>query len=129
MVTGCSGAGKSTLARQIGAALDIPVTHLDRLYWRPGWVPAPPAEFRAAVAEAASTDSWVIDGNYSKTFDLRLPFADTVVLLDASRYTCLFRAVRRQLANGAKRRRQPDACRRSTPSWSSGSGSGRPGDR
>ncbi|MER6760324.1 MULTISPECIES: P-loop NTPase family protein [Amycolatopsis] len=97
MVTGCSGAGKSTLARQIGAALDIPVTHLDRLYWRPGWVAAPPEEFRAAVAEAAGTDSWVIDGNYSKTFDLRLPFADTVVLLDASRYTCLHRVVRRQV--------------------------------
>ena len=95
MVTGCSGAGKSTLARNIGAALGLPVTHLDRLYWRPGWVPAPDEEFRAAVAGAASADSWVIDGNYSKTFDLRLPFADTVVFLDPSRYVCLYRAVRR----------------------------------
>jgi len=95
LVTGCSGAGKSTLARAIGAALDLPVTHLDRLYWHPGWVPAPPEEFRAAVAEAARTDSWVIDGNYSKTFDLRLPLADTVVFLDPNRYVCLYRAVRR----------------------------------
>ncbi|WP_020663825.1 hypothetical protein [Amycolatopsis benzoatilytica] len=95
LVTGCSGAGKSTLARAIGAALDLPVTHLDRLYWRPGWVPNSDEDFRTAVAKAASADNWVIDGNYSKTFDLRLPFADTVVFLDPSRYVCLYRAVRR----------------------------------
>ncbi|WP_229907829.1 hypothetical protein [Amycolatopsis oliviviridis] len=48
MVVGCSGAGKSTFSRRLGAALDLPVTHLDRLYWRPGWTPAPDAEFHVA---------------------------------------------------------------------------------
>jgi adenylate kinase family enzyme len=107
MVLGCSGSGKTTLARRIGTALDLPVTHLDRLYWRPGWVPAPADEFRAAVAEAASTDSWVIDGNYRSTFDLRLPIADTVVLLDASRYVCLYRVVRRQLRERGQETQAP----------------------
>ncbi|MBB4687365.1 P-loop NTPase family protein [Amycolatopsis jiangsuensis] len=97
VILGNSGSGKSTLARRIGAALDIPVTHLDALYWRPGWVRAQLEDFRAAVATAASTDSWVIDGNYSATMDLRLPLADTVVFLDVSRSVSLYRVFRRQL--------------------------------
>ncbi|WP_326567260.1 DNA topology modulation protein FlaR [Amycolatopsis rhabdoformis] len=97
LVLGPSGSGKSTLARRLGAALDVPVTHLDHLYWRPGWVPAPPDEFRAAVATAAATEGWVIEGNYSSTFDLRLPLADTVVFLDVSRTTSLRRVLARHL--------------------------------
>jgi adenylate kinase family enzyme len=36
-VIGSPGAGKSTLARELGAALGLPVYHLDRLLWRPHW--------------------------------------------------------------------------------------------
>lgn len=97
VILGNSGSGKSTLARRIGSALDLPVTHLDELYWRPGWVPAPPEEFRADVAAAAGTKSWVIEGNYSRTLDLRLPFADTVLFLDVPRPVCLRRVLMRQL--------------------------------
>ncbi|GAA3533940.1 DNA topology modulation protein [Amycolatopsis ultiminotia] len=96
-IFGNSGSGKSTLARRIGAVLDLPVTHLDQLYWRPGWVPAPPDEFRSAVAAAARTPSWVIDGNYSRTMDLRLPLADTVLFLDAPRRVSLYRVLARQV--------------------------------
>ncbi|MGW4482491.1 DNA topology modulation protein FlaR [Amycolatopsis sp. NPDC004368] len=77
--------------------MGVPVTHLDCLYWRPGWVPAPAPEFRAAVSAAVATDGWVIDGNYSSTLDLRLPLADTVVYLDVPRTTSLRRVVLRHL--------------------------------
>ncbi|MEW2501773.1 DNA topology modulation protein FlaR [Amycolatopsis sp. NPDC047767] len=97
LVLGPSGSGKSTLARRLGAVLDVPVTHLDQLYWRPGWVPAPPEEFRAAQAAAVARDGWVIDGNYSSGFDLRLPLADTVVFLDVPRTTSLRRVLLRHL--------------------------------
>lgn len=32
-IIGCGGSGKSYLARQLGAALELPVTHLDALYY------------------------------------------------------------------------------------------------
>jgi len=38
MIIGCAGAGKSTLARKLGAITGLPVIHLDREHWRPGWV-------------------------------------------------------------------------------------------
>src|SRR6478672_10266145 len=35
-VIGGIGAGKSTLARELGARLELPVVHLDRLWWTDG---------------------------------------------------------------------------------------------
>ncbi|MDT8910559.1 DNA topology modulation protein FlaR [Amycolatopsis sp. PS_44_ISF1] len=95
LIFGCSGSGKSTLARRLAVRLDVPVTHLDHLYWRPDWVEAPLPDFRAAVATAVRSPGWVIDGNYSRTLDLRLPLADTVVFLDVSRWTSLRRVLTR----------------------------------
>ena len=38
IIIGCGGAGKSTLARKLGEKLNLPVIHLDKLFWKPGWV-------------------------------------------------------------------------------------------
>ncbi|MFI6132271.1 hypothetical protein [Micromonospora sp. NPDC051141] len=38
LVVGSSGAGKSTVAGELARRLDLPLIHLDRHYWRPGWV-------------------------------------------------------------------------------------------
>ena len=93
LVFGCSGAGKSTLTEKLGDRLGLPVTHLDRLYWRPGWTVAPEEEFFAAQAKVAAGDAWVIDGTYSSSMHLRLPRADTVVFLDLPRRTSLRRVL------------------------------------
>jgi adenylate kinase family enzyme len=85
LIVGCSGAGKSTLARRLGALLDLPVVHLDHLYWRPGWIAASDDEFHAAQQETVAGDRWIIDGNYSSSLHLRLPRADTVIFLDLPR--------------------------------------------
>ena len=44
LVLGPCGAGKSTPAVKLGAKLGLPVIHLDKEYWRPGWVEPDPAE-------------------------------------------------------------------------------------
>lgn len=96
-VIGCGGAGKSSLARHLGRALGLPVVHLDERYWRPGWQRSDPASWRALQERLVSCDSWVIDGNYLSTVDLRLGAADTVVFLDLSRWRCAWQATRRVL--------------------------------
>ena len=45
VIIGCGGSGKSTLARQLGEMTGLPVIHLDKLFWRPGWVHISPEEF------------------------------------------------------------------------------------
>lgn len=95
LVLGCAGAGKSTLAAEIAARRDLPLIYLDSHYWTPGWVELEREAWRDKVSELAAPDSWVMDGNYLNSFDLRLPRADTAILLDVSTHRCLGRVLRR----------------------------------
>jgi adenylate kinase family enzyme len=97
LVIGSCGAGKSTVARQIAARTGLPLVHLDRVFWRPGWVPVSEAAFDAELAKLLAEERWVMDGNYSRTMPTRMAVADTVVFLDVPRRVCLFRVARRQL--------------------------------
>jgi adenylate kinase family enzyme len=97
VVIGSGGAGKSTFAMRLGEATGLPVHHLDALYWHPGWVPTPDAEWDAKIAELAAGPAWIMDGNYGRTMDQRLAACDTAVFLDLPRTTCLARVLRRWL--------------------------------
>ncbi len=98
VILGCAGSGKSTLARRLGDRLNLRVVHLDALYWLPGWVESDLASFRARVEDALDVDGWVCDGGYSRTYDLRFPFADTIVWLERPRWLCLWRVLRRSVS-------------------------------
>ena len=89
MIIGCGGAGKSTLARKLGEKTGLPVIHLDKLFWKPGWVSLSREEFDLVHREAIWQDKWIIDGNFDRTMDLRMDRCDTVVYLDFSRWACL----------------------------------------
>ncbi|MDT4954353.1 MAG: hypothetical protein QOJ02_2491 [Acidobacteriota bacterium] len=94
---GSGGAGKSTFAKRLGARLKINVVHLDSIYWSPGWVETPKAEWLKTVEELLKRESWIIDGNYSSTLELRLQSCDTVIFLDRPRSVCLWRVLKRVL--------------------------------
>ena len=87
----------STVAVALGEKVGLPVIHLDRIYWRPGWVETPLEEWRQVQEGLVAADTWIIDGNHATTLDIRLGAADTVVMLDFSRWRCLVRAVVRSL--------------------------------
>jgi len=104
LVIGSGGAGKSTFAVALGRRAGLPVIHLDALYWRPGWVEAPPDEWRATVARAIAGEAWVMDGNYGGTLAERLAAADTAIFLDLPRTLCLARVVLRWLRHAGRTR-------------------------
>ncbi len=104
LVIGSGGSGKSTLAAGIGARTGLPVVHLDALYWRPGWVPTPEDEWRRTVEALVARPSWVMDGNYGGTLDIRLPACDTVVFLDTPRRVCITRVIARWLRYAGRSR-------------------------
>jgi adenylate kinase family enzyme len=89
VIIGSSGSGKSTLAVRLGQALDVPVHHLDRLFWQPGWQETPQDEWRALQERLCAERQWIMDGNYSGTLDVRLAACDTVVWLDLPTWVCL----------------------------------------
>ncbi len=94
---GTGGSGKTTVARRLARRTGLPLIHLDAHYWRPGWQPTPADEWRAQVQTFISRDTWIMDGNYGGTLDLRLEACDTVVFLDLPRLVCLWRVLRRQV--------------------------------
>jgi adenylate kinase family enzyme len=100
-IIGCGGSGKSHLARQLAAALSIPVTHLDALYYDPGWNPLPRDRFAELQRELAAQPRWIADGNYASTLPVRLAAADTVVFLDLPAWACLWGILQRRLRHGA----------------------------
>lgn len=100
VILGNAGSGKSTLARALGKRLELPVVHLDTLFWEPGWVEPEAEQFRARVRKAVAADAWVCEGNYARrTFDLRLPRADLIIWLDTPRLTCFARVILRAVMN------------------------------
>lgn len=106
LVIGAGGAGKSTFARRLGKLLNLEVIHLDALYWHAGWVETPKGVWAERVAELVQREAWIMGGNYSGTFDIRLRACDAVVFLDMPRLVCLWRVLKRLLIY--RNRSRPD---------------------
>ena len=97
LIIGSGGAGKSTLSVQLGNKLGLPVVHLDREFWRPGWVVPTKEEWLSTISRVVQGDKWILDGNFDSSLYLRLPVADTLIFLDFSRALCLWRIINRRL--------------------------------
>lgn len=95
LIVGCSGAGKSTLSVKLADKLNLPVLHLDALFWNEGWVPTPKPEFREKLQQALEEPEWIIDGNFNSTMEMRATYADLVIFLDFPNWLCLSRVLKR----------------------------------
>lgn len=104
LIIGCGGAGKSTLARQLGEKLNLPVVHLDSIFWLPGWVEMEKNEFDARIRTEMAKETWILDGNYNRTLPERIARCDTIIYLDFSRTACLYGIFKRLLTNIGKTR-------------------------
>ena len=71
--------------------------HLDKLYWQAGWIEPPKNQWQNKVEELLKNDSWIMDGNFGGTMELRLKYCDTAIFLDLSPAICLYRVLKRRL--------------------------------
>lgn len=95
LIIGPCGAGKSTLAFRLADILCLPLYHMDKLGWQPGWVETPKADMLAALERILTTDQWIIEGNYGSSLRQRAAAADTIIQLDYPILLCLARAIKR----------------------------------
>lgn len=97
-VIGTTGSGKSTFANRLADKLGYTCIHMDQLFWKPDWVESSDEEFIPKVKEVVSGETWILDGNYSRTNNIKWKNADTVIWLDYSYPRTLFQLLKRTVS-------------------------------
>ena len=89
IVIGCPGSGKSVFSRELHKKTDIPLYHLDMMYWNADKTTVEKSVFLERLSAVLEKDEWIIDGNYGSTMELRMAASDTVIFLDYPLNVCL----------------------------------------
>lgn len=95
IVIGCPGSGKTTFAEKLRDKTGLPLFYLDAIWHKPDRTHISREEYDSRLADILALDCWIIDGNYSRTVDLRIAKCDTVFLFDLPTEVCLEGAISR----------------------------------
>lgn len=97
-IIGACGSGKSTLALALKEKLQLPLFHIDQIFWQANWQEIGTEKLITTLQEIMTTNQqWIIDGNYGSSLDIRLQQADTVIFLDYPRFIYFPRVIKRYL--------------------------------
>ena len=89
IILGCPGSGKSTLARRLHEKTGLPLFHLDNIWWRADRTHISREEFDRRLEALTRGERWIIDGDYSRTYEARIRTCDAVVFLDYGEEACM----------------------------------------
>lgn len=102
MIVGQPGAGKSTLARALGERTGLPVYHIDKIHWMPGWVERPRDEKTQMCLDVHAKEHWIFEGGHSATWRDRLARCDTLIWIDVGLWRRTYRVARRTVRDLGK---------------------------
>ncbi len=89
LVLGCPGSGKSSFARKLHQLTKLPLTHLDNIFWKEDKTHISREEFDEKLDEILKQEYWIIDGDYQRTYEVRIRACDTIFFLDYDEKTCI----------------------------------------
>lgn len=91
VIMGNGGSGKSWLAERLAVRLGCPVIDLDQIHWEPGgYNHARDKDVaKAAVRDAASAETWIIEGVYGWLVGEALPSATALIWLVLDDAECI----------------------------------------
>ena len=89
IIIGCPGSGKSTFGRKLKRIIDLPLYHLDMMFWNDDRTTVTKELFIERLKKAMSNSKWIIDGNYGSTMEMRIKECDTVFFLDYPTSVCI----------------------------------------
>lgn len=117
MIMGRSGSGKSTFAYELHKKTNFPLYHLDKYFFTDYWQERNYQEFIAIQQELVNQEQWIIDGNSTKSFEMRYKRADVCLYFNFPRYLCYWRVLKRLLYKEIKIDDRADNCPEKV-SWS-----------
>ncbi len=89
IILGSSGSGKTTFAKKLQKKTGLPLFHLDAIWWKADRTHISREEFDQKLASILAGEEWIIDGDYSRTYEVRFAAADTVIFFDLPEEECL----------------------------------------
>ena len=88
IIIGCPGAGKSYFAKKLHHITKIPLYHLDMIWHKPDKTHISRAEFDNELLKIFQKEAWILDGDYSRTMEMRMQACDTIILFDIPYEIC-----------------------------------------
>lgn len=95
MIFGRPGSGKSTFALALHKSISIPLHHLDKYFYEANWVERDYQEFMQIQQSIVEQNEWIIDGNNTKSLELRYSHANLVLYFNYPRWLCYLRTFKR----------------------------------
>ena len=109
-IIGGAGTGKTTLADKLGEKLNLPVYHIDGIYYLENWKKRDRAERDKIILEKVKEQKWIFDGTYRNTLEERVKNADLIIFLDYSNLARLKGIIGRFLKNRGKEKNEIPGC-------------------
>lgn len=89
IIIGCPGAGKSCFAKKLHSVTGIPLYHLDMIWHKPDKTHIGREEFDETLKRIFPEDAWIMDGDFSRTMEMRIQACDTIILFDIPYEICM----------------------------------------
>ena len=89
VILGCPGSGKSTFAKDLHRRTGLPLYHLDNIWWNADRTHITRDAFDERLSAILKEEAWILDGDYSRTYEMRIAACDTVIFLDYDEKTCM----------------------------------------
>ena len=97
IVIGNNGSGKSYFSKRLAEITNLPLIHLDLLYWRPNWAHPSQEEWTQIQRKLVRQSKWIIDGMHISTLEIRFKEADAIYFLDIDTSVCLESVNKREI--------------------------------
>ena len=102
MIFGIPGSGKSTFSLYLSDLLNLPVEHLDKSFFVENWIERDYEDFLRIQENFVNKDSWIIDGNATRSLEIRFKRADVALYFRFNRLLCLWRLFKRRINKNSR---------------------------
>ncbi len=112
LVVGHSSSGKSTFAKRLAEHYQLPVLHIDRIFFGPNWSRRDKLSVENEIQTFIKQENWISDGLYRKYANERFDLCDQLFIFDFNRFKCLYGAIIRRIKyNNQNRDTIADGCK------------------